>query len=152
MLRQTDPQRALNAFRPKSGWARRMSHARWRLRRFAERVLVWIIIGLGMVFLGVGFVFALLPGHIGLPVMVLGLIMVLRNAYWARRQFMILKRMHPNWVMPIRKLLRKRPPVASVLWQQVLKMERNVLRLLRLRVWLAQWRRRVLRRQRHCRV
>jgi len=123
-------------------WKRRLLHVQWRLRQWSQKILGWVIIGVGMVFLSVGLIFALLPGHIGLPVMIIGLIMVLRNAFWARRQFIRLKHRHPNWIMPVRKLLRRNPPIASVFWQQILKTERMILRKGRA---LAVWRRRLRR-------
>jgi hypothetical protein len=126
----------------RTSWKRRLLHVKWRARHWLQKVLGWIVIGLGLVFLAVGFVFALLPGHLGIPVMLVGLIMVLRNAFWARRQFIRLKKKHPNWVMPLRKLLRRNPPVASVFWHSLLRTERFVLRKGRT---LPVWRRRFFR-------
>jgi hypothetical protein len=121
---------------------RKLLHLKWRVRHWVQKVWGWIVIAVGMVLLGVGFVFALLPGHLGIPVMLIGLIMVLRNAFWARRQFIRLKKKHPNWVMPLRKLLRRNPPVASVFWHSLLRTERFVLRKART---LPVWRRRFFR-------
>lgn len=112
-------------------------------KRFTKKVLGWILIALGFVLIGAGLVLVIVPGHYFL--VVLGLILVLRNAFWARRQFIHLKRRHPAWIMPIRKLLRRNPPVASIFWQQVLKVERF---LLRSKVVLGSWRRRTFRRTR----
>ncbi len=124
---------------PKSAWRlfKRMA------KRFTRKVLGWILIALGFLLIGAGLVLVIVPGHYFL--VVLGLILVLRNAFWARRQFIHLKRRHPNWIMPIRKLLRRNPPVASIFWQQVLKAERF---LLRSKVVLGSWRRRTFRRTR----
>ena len=136
-------------FRPRSGWGRRMAHARWRLRRFAEKLAGWVTIGIGMLLLSVGTIFAILPGHVGLPVMLLGLILVLRNAFWARRHFIRFKKSHPNWIMPLRKLFRKRPPIASIVWQQLLRTERLIFRsIFKQSVWLGAWRRRHIRKTR----
>ncbi len=96
------------------------------VKRFSKKALGWILIALGFVLIAAGVVLIIIPGHYFL--VVLGLILVLRNAFWARRQFIHLKRRHPNWVMPIRKLLRRRPQIASVFWQQTLKAERFFLR------------------------
>jgi len=120
----------------------------WRMmkravKRFSKKLLGWFLIALGFVLVAAGFVLIIIPGHYFL--IVVGLILILRNAYWARRQFIHLKRRHPNWVMPIRKLLRRNPPVVSITWQQILKVERF---LLRGRGALAGYRRRWFRRAR----
>jgi hypothetical protein len=100
--------------------------AKRTLKRFSKKVLGWFMIALGLVLMLAGFLLIIIPGHYFL--VVVGLILVLRNAFWARRQFIHLKRRHPNWIMPLRKLLRRNPQVASVFWQQVLKIERFFLR------------------------
>jgi hypothetical protein len=94
------------------------------LRRRAALLGVQIV---GWLLISVGFVFALLPGHLGLPVLVVGLIMVLRSSRQARRQFIGLQRRHPRVIFPIRRLLRRNPEVAAVLWQQFLRTERVLL-------------------------
>ena len=86
------------------------------------------VIAGGSVLVAVGFVGALLPGHLGVPVLVVGLIIVLRASFQARRQFIGLQRRHPKFVFPIRRLLRREPEVMPVFWQSVLRMERVVLR------------------------
>lgn len=96
------------------------------LKRFSKKVLGWVLMAIGFVLIAAGFVLIIVPGHYFL--VILGLILVLRNAMWARRQFIHLKRRHPNWIMPIRKLLRRNPQVISVFWQQILKTERFLLR------------------------
>lgn len=96
------------------------------LKRFSKKALGWVLMALGFLLIAAGFVLIIVPGHYFL--IVAGLILVLRNAMWARRQFIHLKRCHPNWVMPIRKLLRRNPQVVSVFWQQILKAERFILR------------------------
>lgn len=120
----------------------------WRMmkravKRFTKKLLGWFLIALGFVLVAAGFVLIIVPGHYFL--IVVGLILILRNAYWARRQFIHLKRRHPNWIMPIRKLLRRNPPVVSIFWQQVLKIERFITRG---RGALAGYRRRWFRRPR----
>ena len=74
-----------------------------------------------------GVVLALLPGHLGVPLLAIGLIIVLRNSYKARRQFIHLQRRHPKFVFPVRRLIRREPEVVPVLWQQMLRFERMVL-------------------------
>ena len=124
---------------PKSGWR----FFKRVVKRFTKKVMGWVLIALGFLLIGAGVVLVIVPGHYFL--VVLGLILVLRNAVWARRQFIHLKRRHPAWIMPIRKLLRRNPPVASIFWQQVLKVERFFLRS---KVVLGSWRRRTFRRTR----
>jgi hypothetical protein len=94
------------------------------LRRKAWR---FALLALGWVLIAIGLVGALLPGHIGVPVLIVGLIIVLRTSRPARRVFIGLQRRHPRWFFPIRRLLRREPEVAAVAWQQVLRTERLLL-------------------------
>lgn len=119
---------------------RKLLRAEWLVRHWARKVLGWVLIALGFVLIAAGFALMIVPGHYVL--VIIGLILVLRNAFWARRQFIRLKKKHPNWVMPMRKLLRRNPPVASVFWHSLLKTERFVLRKGRT---LPVWRRRYFR-------
>ncbi|RZJ89823.1 MAG: hypothetical protein EON88_19345 [Brevundimonas sp.] len=82
--------------------------------------------GIGVVLLGV--IIAPLPGPLGLPVMVLGLMLILKASIWAKRAFIRAQRARPNWVYPFRRLLRRKPEFAPVFWQQLLRVERLVLR------------------------
>jgi hypothetical protein len=90
---------------------------RLRAARFALLTLGWLLIA-------VGFVGTILPGHLGLPLLVVGLILVLRSSRQARRQFIGLQRRHPKFIFPLRRLLRREPELLPVAWQQVLRMER----------------------------
>lgn len=117
------PQKSLMVDKPRLRTWRAVKRA---LKRFTKKVLGWVMIVLGFIVLAAGFLLIIVPGHYFL--IVVGLIMILRNAYWARRQFVHLKRRHPNWIMPLRKLLRRNPQVVSVVWQQALKAERFFLR------------------------
>lgn len=92
--------------------------ALWRYARFALGVLV-IVVAVPI---------SWLPGPLGLPIAVVGLVIVLQSSMWAKRRFIRLKRRHPNWVYPLRRLMRRRPEVAPVLWQQALRTERFVFR------------------------
>jgi len=76
-----------------------------------------VVIAVGLVLMAGGFVLALLPGHLGLPLLVIGLILVLRNSPSARRQFIHLQRRHPRVVFPLRRLIRRDPEIFPVLWQ-----------------------------------
>jgi hypothetical protein len=99
---------------------RRPMSLRRRAWRFALLTLGWVL-------MAVGLVGALLPGHLGVPVFMVGLIIVLRTSRPARRLFIGLQRRHPRWFFPIRRLLRRNPEVLPVAWQQVLRTERFVL-------------------------
>jgi hypothetical protein len=92
-----------------------------------RRVSRWLLLAVGGVLMLVGMVGSVLPGHLGLPVLVLGLILVLRSSFQARRRFIGLQRQHPKIVYPIRRLLRRNPELAPVAWQQVLRFERLVM-------------------------
>jgi hypothetical protein len=86
-----------------------------------------LLLALGCVLMAIGAVGAVLPGHLGLPVVVAGLAVVLRNSVWAKRAFIRLQRRRPNWVFPLRRLMRPRPEVLPVLWQSMLRTERLLL-------------------------
>jgi len=96
-------------------------------RELAGRIGRWLLLGLGGLIMLVGLVTAPLPGHIGLPLLVVGLMIVLRNSFKARRQFVRMQRAHPKMVFPIRRLMRREPEILQVFWQQYLRMERLVL-------------------------
>jgi hypothetical protein len=92
-----------------------------------RRVLRWLAVGGGVMLMAVGAVGALLPGHLGVPVLVVGLVLVLRSSHQARRRFIGLQRRHPKIVFPIRRLLRREPEFVPVAWQQMLRFEKAVL-------------------------
>jgi len=60
-------------------------------------------------------------------VIVIGLMIVLRNSFKARRQFVRFQRAHPKMISPIRRLLRRDPEIVQVFWQQYLRVERVIL-------------------------
>jgi len=91
-----------------------------RLKRFGL-----VILGLAIIALGI--LIAPIPGPGGIPVIVVGLMIVLRNSFKARRQFVKIQRAHPKMLFPIRRLLRREPEVFPVFWQQYLRVERLVL-------------------------
>lgn len=89
------------------------------------RGLLLVVGGLLML---VGLVAEILPSHLfGLPFLVVGLMIVLRNSIKARRRFVRMQHSHPNMVFPLRRLMRPEPEVLPVAWQQWLRMERLVL-------------------------
>ena len=59
---------------------------------------------------------------------VVGLMIVLRNSFKARRQFIRFQRKHPKMAFPLRRLLRREPEVVLVFWQQTLRVERLIIR------------------------
>jgi hypothetical protein len=96
-------------------------------REIAGRVGRFLLLMLGGVIMLAGLVLAPLPGHIGLPMLVIGLMIVLRNSFKARRRFVAFQKAHPKMVFPIRRLMRREPEIVLVFWQQYLRMERLVL-------------------------
>jgi hypothetical protein len=105
----------------------RQSQADEVAREVLGRVGRWLLIGLGLLIIAAGVLISPLPGPGGIPVIVLGLMLVLRNSFWARKQFIRVQKAHPKWVFPIRRLLRREPEVFPVAWQQILRMERLLL-------------------------
>lgn len=95
-------------------------------------VLRWLkrsammIVGVLVVLLGI--LIAPLPGPGGIPVIALGLVLILRSSYWAKRMFIRAQHARPRWVYPFRRLLRKNPEIAPVFWQQALRAEKLVLK------------------------
>ena len=73
-----------------------------------------------------GIAVAPLPGPGGLPVIVVGLMLVLRNSFKARRTFVRFQHAHPKMIFPIRRLLRREPEFLLVAWQQTLRIERLI--------------------------
>ena len=92
------------------------------------RLVRLALMALGVLVIIAGILISPLPGPLGLPVAVVGLMLVLRNSYWAKRQFIRMQQARPNWVFPFRRLMRKRPEFAPVFWQQILRIERLLLK------------------------
>ena len=86
------------------------------------------LVGLGLLIMLIGAPIAILPYfHIpGLLIVVVGLVIVLRNSFSARRTFIRAQRRHPKIVFPIRRLIRREPEVVAVFWQQTLRFERLI--------------------------
>lgn len=106
----------------------RLSQADDLAREVLGRVTRWALVVLGLLIVLAGVLVSPIPGPGGIPLIVIGLMLVLRNSFWARKQFIRAQRRHPKVVFPIRRLLRREPEVFPVAWQQVLRMERLVLR------------------------
>ena len=96
-------------------------------RTFWRRVWRNMLVAFGCGLIVIGVPFTLLPGHLGLLPLVVGLVIVLRESRRARRRFIGLQRRHPRLIFPIRRLLRREPEVFPVAWQQVLRAERAIL-------------------------
>ncbi|MBO9706890.1 MAG: hypothetical protein J7521_01650 [Caulobacter sp.] len=98
------------------------------LRETASRVGRWAALAFGVLVLLAGLVLTPLPGHLGLPLLVIGLMIVLRNSFQAKRRFLRWQRRHPKLIFPIRRLMRREPEILLVAWQQLLRSEKVFLR------------------------
>jgi hypothetical protein len=96
-------------------------------RDLAGRLMRAGLVVLGVLIVVAGVAISPLPGPGGLPVVVIGLMLVLRNSFKARRQFVRFQKAHPKMVSPVRRLLRREPEILQVVWQQMLRVERLVL-------------------------
>jgi len=105
----------------------RRSEADELAREIVSRVMRWALLLLGLAIVLAGIAIAPLPGPGGVPVIVIGLMIVLRNSFRARRVFVRAQRRHPKMLFPIRRLLRREPEVVPVAWQQLLRVEKLVL-------------------------
>ncbi|MEI7933361.1 MAG: hypothetical protein WCI21_09985 [Alphaproteobacteria bacterium] len=92
-----------------------------------RNIVRWILLGLGLVLAVLGVLMAPLPGPLGVPVTLLGLILILRNSFRLRRAFVRFQRRHPKTMFPLRKLLSKNPEVAAVAYHRALRIERTLL-------------------------
>ena len=97
-------------------------------RSLVDRVIRAAWVALGVLIMVAGVLISPLPGPMGLPIFVAGLILVLKASWWAKRQFVKMQKARPNWVFPVRRLLRKKPEFAPVFWQQILRVERMALK------------------------
>lgn len=95
-------------------------------REIVARVLRVVLVVLGLLLVAAGAVIAPLPGPLGLPLTVIGLMLVLRNSFKARKQFVRFQHAHPKLIFPLRRLLRREPEVVLVAWQQALRIERLI--------------------------
>ncbi|MDI1366322.1 MAG: hypothetical protein PSX79_15945 [bacterium] len=112
---------------------RRRARLALLLRESAARAYRIAAITFGSLIIIAGAILTPLPGHLGLPLLVIGLMIVLRYSIQARKQFIRWQKRHPKLVFPIRRLMRREPEVLLVFWQQLLRTEKLVLRK-------AQWR------------
>ena len=96
-------------------------------REIAGRLKRFGLVLLGFAIIVFGLAIAPLPGPGGIPVIVVGLMVVLRNSFKARRQFVRLHRAHPRMLYPIRRLLRREPEFVALFYHQTLRVERVLL-------------------------
>lgn len=95
-------------------------------RDVAGRLLRAGLVLLGAAIVVAGIAIAPLPGPGGIPVIVVGLMIILRNSFKARRQFVRFHHAHPRLVYPIRRMLRRNPRVLALAWHHALRIERMV--------------------------
>jgi len=69
-----------------------------------ERVRQLVLIGMGWSIIGIGVLLSPLPGPAGLPVILLGGVLLLRNSAHARRLFVRMKRRYPRLFSPIERI------------------------------------------------
>jgi hypothetical protein len=105
----------------------RFSAADELARELLGRISRVVLVAIGLVLVVAGFLIAPLPGPLGVPLTVGGLMLVLRNSFRARKQFVRFQHAHPKLLFPLRRLLRREPEVMPVAWQQVLRMEKLVM-------------------------
>lgn len=97
--------------------------ARAILSRIAQTALT---VG-GLILVIAGVVIAPLPGPLGFPLTIVGLMMVLRGSFRAKREFVRFQNRYPRFVRPFRRLLRRDPEIIPFVWQQSLRIERLIL-------------------------
>ena len=114
--------------KPLSRFHRRRRRLTLILRETTARVARWAALAFGVLVLIAGAVLTPLPGHVGLPLLVVGLMIVLRNSFQAKRRFLRWQRRHPKLIFPIRRLMRREPEIMLVAWQQLLRSEKLLLR------------------------
>lgn len=87
------------------------------MRKPSPELVRWIMIAIGWVLITIGIVISPAPGPMGAPVFALGLILVLRNSRWSRRQYIKLQRRYPKILGPVRTgVLRQKTPMGFVRW------------------------------------
>ncbi len=82
---------------------------------------------LGVVLMALGVVITPLPGPFGVPVILLGLIILLRSSMWVKRLFMKLVIAHPKLLRPLRAMLRPGAKIIAMMWLHALRIERRLL-------------------------
>ena len=86
-----------------------------------------LMIVAGVLLMVIGVVITPLPGPFGVPLILLGLIILLKSSMWVKRLFMRQVRKHPKILMPVRALLRPGAKVIAMMWLHTLRLERRLL-------------------------
>ncbi|ESQ76791.1 hypothetical protein [Asticcacaulis sp. AC402] len=81
----------------------------------------------GILLMLFGIAIAPLPGPMGVPFFMFGLILLLRSSVWVKRRFVRLSRRFPKLVGPVRAMLRPGAKVVALMWLSTLRMERHIL-------------------------
>lgn len=68
----------------------------------------YLFLAAGFLIILAGILIAPLPGPGGIPVMMVGAVLVLRNSRGARRRFVRFKRRYPRMAAPAMRILRNR--------------------------------------------
>ncbi len=82
---------------------------------------------LGLLLMAAGVVITPLPGPFGVPIILLGLIVLLKSSTWVKRLFIRLGQKYPRAVKPLRALLRPGAKVVALMWLHSLRLERRIL-------------------------
>lgn len=112
------------------------------MRKPSPEVVRWIMIASGWVIMAAGIIISPAPGPMGAPIFAVGLILVLRNSRWARRQYIKMQRRYPKVLGPVRTgVLRQKTPMGFVRWFKGEAVDRgpsNAMAILRAgRAWVA---------------
>jgi hypothetical protein len=106
---------------------RRRAAPRSAATQAVRQLVRYVLLAVGGALTVLGVLMAPLPGPLGLPVTLVGLMLVLRNSFRARRAFIRFQRKHPRIIFPLRRLMRRDPEVIAIAYQQVLRIERLIL-------------------------
>ncbi len=91
-------------------------------------ILKVLLITIGAVLMALGIVVSWLPGPFGLPIVILGLVLVLRHSTWFKRRFMRQVRRHPRLLGPVRAILRPHAKILALIWLSLLRCEKGLFR------------------------
>ncbi|MBY0431627.1 MAG: hypothetical protein K2Q10_10545 [Rhodospirillales bacterium] len=83
------------------------------MRTLPRSFLRPLAVTLGALTILAGIVIAPLPGPGGLPVVLIGMVLLLRNSHGARRAYIRWSRRYPRPFTPLNRLLRRRRPATS---------------------------------------
>lgn len=92
-----------------------------------------LALALGVALMITGVVISPLPGPMGLPLVLLGLVIALKASIWAKRRFIHLTLKYPKWLMPLRQMLRPKAKVVMIFYRILRKAERMIWRLFKIK-------------------